>query len=124
MSLRTIYRVLQDTVALHGAKLALSQPIPGSGEKKYKNWTWNEHLTAVNEIAMGLDSLGIRKGDVVVLCAETRAEFYLADIGILAMGAISAALYTAYPSDQLLKTIRGGSPRALVVENPKILETL
>ena len=37
------------------------------------------------------------KGDIVALYAETRAEFYLADLGIMSNGSIAAALYTSYP---------------------------
>lgn len=124
MSVRTIYRVLQDTAAKHGGKLALSQPLGGGAEKKHKTWTWNEHLQAVNEIAMGLDSLGLRRGDVVASCSETRAEFYLMDVAIVAIGAISGALYSAYPAEDLLKTIQAADTRALVVENPKVFAEL
>jgi long-subunit acyl-CoA synthetase (AMP-forming) len=52
---------------------------------------------AAEEIACGLRQLGIRKGDTVALHSETRAEFYLADLGILTNGSIAAALYTTYP---------------------------
>ena len=38
---------------------------------------------AAEEIACGLRQLGIGKGDTVALHSETRAEFYLADLGVL-----------------------------------------
>ena len=118
---RTLYELLEDTVARYGDKPALQQPTP---DKKIKTWTWSEHLTAVDEIALGLDALGIQKGDVVAICSETRAEFYLMDMGIVAMGAIAAALYQSYPPKDLLKTIAASGARALVCENPKIYADL
>ena len=124
MPLRTVFEVLVDTVARHGTKLALSQPVHHEGAKSQKTWTWNQHLQAVQEIAMGLVETGIRKGDVVALCSETRAEFYLADTAVMAMGGISAALYQSYPAKDLLKTIAVSGARALFVENPKTLEPL
>jgi long-chain acyl-CoA synthetase len=126
MPSRTIYQVLQATAAAHGDKPALKQPISSgkSADKNYKTWTWNQHLQASQEIGLGLDALGIRKGDIVALCSETRAEFYLMDAGILAIGAIAAALYQSYPAKDLLKTIAASGAKALVVENPKTFELL
>ena len=124
MPLRTVFQVLEETVTAHGTKPALKQPIPGERGKKYRTWTWNEHREAVEKIALGLDSLGIRKGDVVATCSETRAEFYLVDLAIMSIGAVSAALYQSYPAKDLLKTIAASSARALFVENPKMLEEL
>jgi len=43
---------------------------------------------ASREIAAGLAALGIRKSDVVAIASETRAELYLADFGIMALGAV------------------------------------
>ncbi len=121
---RTILQVLEQTVSAHGTKPALKQPVPGERGKSHRTWTWNEHRQAVEEIALGLDSIGIRKGDIVATCSETRAEFYLVDIAAMAMGAISAALYQSYPVRDLLKTVEASSARALFVEDPKMLEDL
>jgi long-chain acyl-CoA synthetase len=124
---RTLYQVLQDTVAAHGDKPALMQPIPAeksTKEKKSKSWTWKQHREAVEEIGLGLDSLGIRKGDIVAICSETRAEFYLMDLGIVAIGAVAAALYQSYPANDLLKTITASGAKVLVVEDPKFFELL
>jgi long-chain acyl-CoA synthetase len=118
---RTLYDVLVDTVARYGDKPALQQPSAG---KTIKTWTWNEHLAAVNRIAAGLEAIGIHKGDVVAICSETRAEFYLMDMGIIAMGGIAAALYQSYPPKDLLKTIAASGARVLVCENPKFFAEL
>ena len=130
MHSRTIYQVLQATAAAYGGKPALRQPVASekgvekSGAKNYKTWTWDQHLLATEEIGLGLHALGIRKGDIVALCSETRAEFYLMDAGILAIGAIAAALYQSYPAKDLLKTIAASGAKALVVENAKTFEHL
>ena len=124
MPSRTVFDILQDTAAAHGSKLALSQPTPSGGTRRHKTWTWNEHLKAVREIAMGLAAIGVQKGDIVALCTETRAEFYLADIAIMAIGGIAAALYQSYPAKDLLNTVDACGAVFLFVENPKMLEQL
>ncbi|MFN7995147.1 MAG: long-chain fatty acid--CoA ligase [Bryobacteraceae bacterium] len=122
---RTIYQVLEESAAQFGDAPALRQPLPSAGgEREYLTYSWNQYKTAAQEIAAGLRSIGIRKGDVVALDSETRLEFYLADLGILTAGAIAAALYPSYPPKDLVRTIQNCTARALFVEDVKTLDAL
>jgi long-chain acyl-CoA synthetase len=120
VSTRTVLQVLQDAARLYGDAPALHQPV-GSG---YLTLSWNQYLAAVNEIAAGLRSIGIGKGDVVALNSETRLEFYLADLGTMANGSIAAALYPSYPPKDLLQNIEASDAVAAFVEDPKMLAAL
>jgi long-chain acyl-CoA synthetase len=125
MQPRTIYRVLEESAAQFGDAPALRQPIPGKGgPREYLTYSWNQYKTAAQEIAAGLRSIGIQKGDVVALDSETRLEFYIADLGILAAGSVSAALYPSYPPRDLIRTITTCGAKALFVEDSKILHAL
>jgi len=117
---RTIPQLLQDAARLHGDAAALHQP-RGSG---YLTLSWKEYLQAVTEVAAGLRSLGIGKGEVVALNSETRLEFYLADLGIMANGCIAAALYPSYPPKDLLHNIAASDACAVFVEDPKTLASV
>src|SRR5579884_880670 len=121
MSSRTIYTVLEEAAAAFGDRPALHQP---KGKGEYRTWTWPEYSDAAREIACGLRTFGVRKGDIVALYSETRAEFYLADIGIMAAGAVAAALYTSYPAPELVKSLRASDARFAFAENPKAMDTL
>ena len=122
---RTIYQVLEESAAQFGDAPALRQPTTGKdGQREYLTYSWNQYKTAAQEIAAGLRSIGIRKGDVVALDSETRLEFYVADLGILTAGSVAAALYPSYPPKDLIRTIQGCGAKALFVENPKILDAL
>ena len=81
---RTLYSLLEDTAGRHGQRVALFQPTGSKSGPKYREYTWNEYRDTVREIACGLRSLGIRKGDIDVFEFETRAEFYVADMGVIA----------------------------------------
>ncbi len=124
MSSRTIFQVLEETSRLHGNKLALQQPYTENGARKQRRWTWSEYRIAAEEIAAGLRSLGIGPRDIVASCSETRAEFYIADLGIMANGSISTALYPSYPAADLVKSIAGCDAKALFVENAKMRKSL
>jgi long-chain acyl-CoA synthetase len=113
---RTLYQVLEEAAARYGDAPALHQPQPNGA---YLTYSWNEYRRAAQEIAAGLHALGVEKGQVVALDSETRLEFYLADLGILARGAIAAALYPSYPVPDLIRTIEATGAVAVFVEDPQ-----
>ena len=117
MRSRTLYQVLEEAARAHGDAPALIQ----SGSPAV---SWNQYRQAVDEIAAGLRALGIGKGDIVALNSETRLEFYLADLGILANGSVAAALYPSYPSKDLVRTLETVGACAAFIESPEMLEVL
>ena len=121
MASRTIYTVLEAAAKTYAGAPALHQPI---GKGKYKTYSWTEYRTAAEEIACGLRTLGIGKGDVVAIFAETRAEFYLADLGVMSNGSISAALYTTYPLPDQIGNLRASDAKAVLVEDAKSMKAL
>ncbi len=121
VALRTVGQVLRETANRYGDAIALRQPRGTAGPL---TCTWNEYLRAAEEIAAGLRSLGVAKGDVVALNSETRLEFYLADLGILTNGSIAAALYPSYPAAELIRTIRNTGADVVFVDTPQALKPL
>jgi long-chain acyl-CoA synthetase len=114
---RTVYQVLEEAAEKYGDAPALRQPANGG----YTTYSWTAYKRAADEIAAGLRSLGIGKGEVAALNSETRLEFYLADLGIMANGSVAAAMYPSYPLKDLLKTLEAVQARVLFVEDPKTL---
>ena len=121
MLARTVYTLLEDTAAVHGDKPALRQPIGGG---KYRTYTWAEARDLVRWTAVGLHAMGVKKGDIVALQSETRAEFYFADMGAMAAGAVSAALYTSLPFAEQAQALRLCEARVAMVENAKAMRGL
>src|SRR5258707_9508922 len=121
MGPRTIYSVLETAAKNYGTAPALHQPL---GKGKYQTYSWIEYKAAVQEIACGLRRIGICKGDVVAIYAETRAEFCLVDLGTMANGSIAAALYTTYPLPDQIGNLRGCDAKAVFVEDSKSMRAL
>src|ERR1700734_1204617 len=121
MAARTVYTVLEETARIQGKSPALHQP---TGKGNYQTYSWLEYQRAAEEIACGLRRIGIRKGDTVALHSETRAEFYLAALGVFANGSIAAAPYTGYPASDQISNLRASHAKAVFVENPKSMQTL
>ncbi len=60
----------------------------------YHPLTWHQAETAVKDLARGLSGLGLRRGERVVLLAENRPEWLIADMAIMAAGGITVPAYT------------------------------
>jgi len=121
MSARTVYTMLEETAAGHPGKPALHQPLGGG---KYRTYTWAEFRDRVQWTAVGLSTIGLATGDMVALQSETRAEFYFADLGVMAAGAVAAALYTSLPYAEQANALRFCEARVAMVENPKAMQGL
>ncbi len=121
---RTVFTVLEQTAKQYGDAIALYQPTGSKTGAGHRTYSWNDWLRASRELALGLRSLGLKKGEIVCVLSETRAEFYLVDIGIMGAGGVSAALYTAYPMPDLAKNIKDVAPRFLFIEDVKTREAL
>jgi len=113
--------MLDATAEFLGSAPALHQP---QGGGIYKSWNWIEYRQIAEEVAAGLRSLGVGHGDICGLASETRAEFYLADLGVMTNGSIAAAVYTSLPAADQVKTLHAAAPKAIFVENPKMLQAL
>jgi len=114
---RTVFQVLEETARQHGEAPALRRTDGSS-------LSWNQYRDTALEIAAGLRALGIGNGDVVAIHSETRLEFYLADLGILANGSISAALYPTYPIPDQLRSIAAIGARVVLIEDRRCLDLL
>jgi long-chain acyl-CoA synthetase len=110
---RTVWAILEATAAKHPDNTALQQPVGGG---KYRAWTWREYAAIARETAVGLRAMGVAKGEIVALASETRAEFYLADQGVMASGAIAAALYTSLPVAEQARALRTCGARLAFAE--------
>ena len=120
MNPRTLYKVLEEAAHTYGDAPALRQPAAGGA----LTYSWKQYRQAAEEIAAGLRSLGIGKGDIVALNSETRLEFYIADLGIVTNGSIAAAMYPSYPPQDLIRTLEAAGACAAFVEDPKTLAAL
>ena len=121
MFARTVYTLLEQTAALHGEKPGLHQPLGGG---KYRTYTWGEVRDRVMWTAVGLSTIGVAQGDMVALQSETRAEFYFADLAVMARGAIAAALYTSLPFAEQARAVHVCGARVVLVENAKAMRGL
>jgi long-chain acyl-CoA synthetase len=67
-------------------------------EGEWREVSWQEASTAVDEIASGLLALGIGKGDAFGILARTKLEWVLFDFALGSIGAIGVGVYPSLPA--------------------------
>ncbi len=82
---------------------------------KDKKWTYLQFHNWVNRLARNLQSLGIKKGDVVVIGMENRPELMATVMALSKIGGIAALLNTAQRKQPLVHSITLVNPTLLLI---------
>ncbi len=93
--------------------------------KRNKVWTsltWREVAGQVNLLARGLQALGLAPGDRVVLIAENRPEWLIADLAIMAAGGVTVPGYTTNTVNDNLHLINNSGASMVVVSTRSLAE--
>lgn len=90
----------------------------------YRSWTWGEAAAAIRKMASALKSLGIGPGDRVVLVAESRPEWLIADLAIMAAGAWTVPAYTTNTVDDHRHILANSGAKAAIVGTSKLFTRL
>ena len=77
--------------------------------------SWNETAARVGALARGLEGLGISPGDRVGLVAENCPEWLIADVAIMAAGAITVPAYVTNTVDDHLHILSNSGAKAVIV---------
>jgi long-chain acyl-CoA synthetase len=86
--------------------------------------TYEEAATQVREFAAGLMLLGLRRGDRVGLVSESWDRWLVADMAILACGAVDVPRSASMSPDELAATLRHSGCRVALAAGPAELELL
>ena len=86
-------------------------------EGKYLSLSWLEIQKKVNALAKGLVSLGILKGDRVVILSENRPEWQIADLAIMSIGGITVPAYTTSTTSDYKHIINHSEARCIIVSS-------
>ena len=59
----------------------------------WQTWTWRQYHDQVRDFALGLATLGFRRGDRLSLIGDNRPRLYAAQLAAQALGGLSVAVY-------------------------------
>jgi long-chain acyl-CoA synthetase len=84
---------------------------------EFKPMTTGELWVTIRQIAAGLVTVGVSKGDRIALHTSTRLEFTLFDYAIWAAGAATTTIYETSSAEQVQWIVSDSGSVALITEN-------
>ena len=88
----------------------------------WQSYTWNDYRERALEIANGLLSFGLRRGDVVSIQSEDCREWLWTDLGVLLAGGVVNGIYPTYQVRQVEHTLTDSNARFLFAEDEEQLD--
>ena len=89
----------------------------------WQSRSWDAVARDVRRLSTGLSDLGLEPGDRVVLASENRPEWAIADLAIMAAGAITVPAYTTYTRELHEHVLRDSGAKLAIVSNAKLART-
>jgi len=89
---------------------------------KFRPLTWREVAAQVIELAHGLQALGVKDGERVVLVSENRPEWLIADLAIMAAGGVTVPAYTTNTVDDHRHIVDHSQAVGMIISTPKLAE--
>lgn len=77
--------------------------------------TFRDLHESAARLASGLLSLGIKKGDRVLVMSENRPEWVISDFALACIGAVSVPVHSVLSSEQVLEIVEESQPKAAIV---------
>lgn len=91
---------------------------------QWRSISWAEAARQVAALASALRADGINPGDRVMIVSENRPEFCIADLAIMAAGAVSVPTYTTNTTRDHDHILNDSGARAVIVSTPKLAKAL
>jgi long-chain acyl-CoA synthetase len=94
-------------------------------EKRLGIWratSWHDYGDRAKWTGLGLVSLGLQRGEVVSILAETKPEWLYADMGVMGAGGVSNGIYPTDAPKQVEYILRDSGSRFLFVDNEEQLD--
>ena len=109
----TINAVFRNRSQTYNSRLALEKKRDG----RWESVTWAEYYEQARAAGMGLNALGINRGDRLALLSENRLEWIYTDMGTLGIGGCVIPVYPTLTVREVAYIVENSGARVLVVEN-------
>lgn len=89
-------------------------------EKDYGIWrsyTWHDYFEEVKKLALGLASLGFKRGDMLSIIGDNRPQGYWAQMAAICLGGISVPLYQDSIVNELEYILKHSGARFIAAED-------
>ena len=89
-------------------------------DNDFKSLSWKKVESLVKAVSRSLLDIGILKGDRVVILSENRPEWQIADLAIMAIGAITVPVYTTSTTQDYSHVINHSGARCMIISSHEL----
>ena len=89
-------------------------------DNDFKSLSWKKVQSLVKAVSRSLLDIGILKGDRVVILSENRPEWQIADLAIMAIGAITVPVYTTSTTQDYSHVINHSGARCMIISSHEL----
>jgi long-chain acyl-CoA synthetase len=109
----TINRIFHDSVKKYAKRPALMSKVEGT----FQPISYQQLAERARTFCAGLVALGVRKDDRLAMVVENRPEWAIADLGMLALGAVNVPMFTTLPAPQVEYVVADSGAKILIVSD-------
>ena len=100
---------------------------PAMREKSMGIWrtlSWSDYYRLVGDFALGLASLGFKRGDVLAVIGDNRPRLYAAQLAAQCLGGIPSTLYQDAPAEELVYVLEHAEAGIVVAEDQEQVDKI
>jgi long-chain acyl-CoA synthetase len=90
----------------------------------WQTWTWAQVLENVRAFSLGLEALGVKKGDTIAVVGSNRPRLYWAMAAAQAIGAVPVPLYADSVAEEMAFVLEHAEVSLAVVEDQEQVDKL
>ncbi|MFN1835170.1 long-chain fatty acid--CoA ligase [Balneola sp. MJW-20] len=113
---RTLLQIVEEGIPRNKSGIYASVKRNG----KWIDTTIDDFQQMVQDLAIGLYELGVRRGDMVSIHAENCTEWLVIDQAVLSIGAVLVPIYTTQPGEQIKYILENSGAKVHIVSNDEI----
>jgi long-chain acyl-CoA synthetase len=90
----------------------------------WQTWTWAQTLEIVRPFAVGLNRLGLKRGETIAIVGGNRPKLYWSVMAAQMLGAVPVPVYADAVADELAFVISHAEPRFAAVEDQEQVDKI
>jgi long-chain acyl-CoA synthetase len=116
----TLPQLLLANARSRGDRIALREEDGGI----WRELTWAEYAAQVRDLALGLEGLGLRRGDRLCIVGDNRPEWVIGELAAQAVGAATAGLYQDSLGAEMAYVIDHSGARFVIAEDQEQVDKM
>ena len=116
----TFPKLLIHNAAVRGGRISMRHKDFGI----WQTWTWAQVLDEVRAFSVGLEELGLKRGDKFAIVGANRPRLYWAMCAAQALGAVPVPIYADSVADEMAYVLEHAEVTVAVVENQEQVDKM